>query len=79
MDTVRDVRVLRAMAKAGFIELHAHTGKKVGSPFGEVKATYVQGHGPELKREFQPFTFKGATYQLRYFDGSFFPYVTTGG
>lgn len=70
MQTVRNMNTLKAMAKAGFIELHKQTGTKIKGLYSPNSFTcyYVyEGHFN--------FWYKGEAYGVRYFDGCFYPYV----
>jgi hypothetical protein len=60
------------MARAGFVKLHADTGKEVCHWTGQiVTACYVDGIGSSL----EPFVYKGRHYRLKYYDGCFSPFV----
>lgn len=70
---VPPVKVLRKMAKAGLIKLHADTGKKVGHWTGATTTAYYIDDACEGVT--QPFFFEGLSYRLKYFDGCFNPFV----
>ena len=73
MNVVTDIRMLRAMAKAGHVRLHEHTGRRMLNAFGaETKVCYVDD---------VPFSFvfRGRRYGVRWVDGSFCPYVEDRG
>ena len=60
---VEDGRTLKAMIKRGFI------GRPEYGAFPQVDATFDQF--------FQGFTYKGVKYEIKYFDGSLYPFVVT--
>jgi hypothetical protein len=68
---VTDIQTLRGMAKAGHIKLDPATGKKVNHWTGQpIKACYIDDAvGPTH------FTYRGAKYRIKYFDGCFNPFV----
>ena len=74
MEIVRSIATLKAMAKKGLIKLHNQTGTKIKGLYGgkSFTCTYIDDRGEGV-----PFTFefKGAHYQVKYFDGCFCPYV----
>jgi len=72
MKIVKDIRTLKAMAKAGLIIFHEDTGKKVGTLFGPDSKAYYVGYNPGTSSTFE---YKGKKYQLEYFDGCFCPFV----
>ena len=56
---IRDLRVLKAMARRGFIKLHDLTGKSVRHWTGlYVRASFVDDVGPALKGFWQSFEYK---------------------
>jgi hypothetical protein len=67
---VKNIPLLREMEKAGFVKLHHQTGKRVGLLYSSktTVATYVY----EAKNHF---VFLGKTYEEKYFDGCFMPFV----
>lgn len=70
---VAKLAVLRAMARAGLIKLHPHTGRKVRHWSGQtVTAHYVDDTCPGVGRRFE---FQGRQYQLKYLEGCFFPFI----
>jgi hypothetical protein len=73
MSVVADLRKLKAMAKAGIIELHRDTGLQVRHWCGPlVRALYVKGR---VDRKFIPWKWRGRTYELKYFAGCWSPFV----
>jgi len=69
-------RTIRALAKAGFVELDASFGKKVRHWTGRlVTVYYVEDAGPKLPNWYCGFEYRGRQYRLRYFDGCFKPFV----
>jgi hypothetical protein len=72
LEFVTDGKLLRQMERAGHIRLHAHTNKRVSTPFGQtVRAKYIDS---AVKPNWE---FNGIKYTTQYVDGSFFPYVVT--
>ena len=68
-----NIPVLKAMAKAGHIILHADTGEKVGHWTGRtVKACYVDDVSKDRPSQFE---FGGQQWRLQYADGCFMPFV----
>lgn len=73
LTVVPNVNLLKAMAAAGLIRLHADTGKQVGHWTGRtVTAYYIDDVCPGVR---QPFEFRDRMYELKYFDGCFMPFV----
>lgn len=69
MKIVHDLRVIKAMAKKGLVELSQDTGEKVRHWTGRtVKAVYISS-GP------YEFEYKSKRYGVRFFDGCFNPFV----
>lgn len=80
MTIITDIKLLKRMAKRGYIELHPHTGKKVKHWSGQYTISYyVEGKGEKLERERDSFIFEEKEYELTYLDGCFFPFVTEVG
>jgi hypothetical protein len=68
-----DLRVLKAMEKAGHIILHADTGQQVGHWTGRtVKACYIDDIPKDRPRQFE---FEDQQWELQYADGCFMPFV----
>ena len=61
MKIIKDKRTLKAMIKRGFI------GKAKYGAYPEIDATFDQF--------FRGFTYNGVKYEIKYFDGSFYPFV----
>lgn len=70
MKFVKNMNTLRAMERAGHIELHQDTGtKKEGIYFTQKRTIYYVNDGRHT------FTYKGKQYHTKYFDGCFCPYI----
>jgi len=66
---VTDVRTLKAMERAGYIELLPETGTKIRTLYGAtIKCTYVSDGMPSFK-------YNGEQYRTKYVSGTFYPYV----
>ncbi len=69
---VTDLPLLKRMEADGHIELHAHTGKKVETLYGaKITCWYIQG----IKDGGWRFTYNRKSYEEKYVDGSFYPYL----
>lgn len=72
---VSDMRILKAMARRGFVIPHKHWGMLTKHWTGAyVKAFYIQGDGPKAEAGGY-FEYKGIRYRTKYFDGCFYPFV----
>jgi hypothetical protein len=65
---VKDLGKLKAMQRAGFIELNEDTGKYVEYQGRKIKVWYVQDGNNH-------FSFKDKNYETKYYSGTFYPYV----
>ena len=66
---ISDVRTLKAMERAGNIELLPETGSKISTLSGTIiKCTYIDDGDSFFK-------YKGEQYRTKYVSGSFYPYV----
>lgn len=74
MEIVRSIATLKAKTKKGLIKLHNQTGTKIKGLYGgkSFVCTYIDDRGEGVSYTFE---FKGAFYQVKYFDGCFCPYV----
>jgi hypothetical protein len=70
METVKNMRTLKAMAKRGLIELHSDTGTKLKNWFGGGYHTCFYVSDGQCR-----FEFNGQKYGVKYFDGCFNPFV----
>lgn len=68
--TVKNMNILKGMAKQGHIKLHPSTGCKIPGIYTRKKHTcyYIDSGSPS-------FTYKGIRYSTKYYDGCFNPYV----
>lgn len=67
---VKEMHTLHKLAKAKLIELHAQTGKKVGSAVGgQVYAWYIDEYTSPV------WEFEGVDYRIKWMDGCFCPFV----
>jgi hypothetical protein len=69
MKILRDLRLLKDMAKAGIISLHEDTGQIVKHWSGQKVKAYYISNGPFS------FEYKGELFGTRYFDGCFCPFI----
>lgn len=70
---VSDLRVLKAMERAGLIRFHKDTGKRLAGLYGgKHKICYVGGYPEDGDIDFE---YKGKRYTLRYLSGCFCPFV----
>jgi DNA-binding transcriptional regulator YhcF (GntR family) len=67
---VNNIRALRMLEQAGFITLHAQTGKKVTWYGQKTTAWYINDY-----TQSSVFEFRGRKFTVEYASGSFFPYV----
>jgi len=72
MTIIKNLGLLRAMANAGRIILHADTGRKLLNAAG-IPVTIYYIYGGTTK-----FMHKGKKYRIQYVDGCFYPYVHEG-
>ena len=69
MEIIKDLRLLKRMQKNGHITLHPQTGKTVTWYGQKSKAWYVDDATSYV------FDFEGQRYELKYFDGCFYPFI----
>jgi hypothetical protein len=72
---VTDGRILRGMARQGFIVWQPRTADRHWTGARIRQAVHVHA-GPRLADRFEVFRYRGVDYRLRYFDGCFKPFVT---
>ena len=70
MQVIQNLNTLKAMARAGHINLHNQTGSKIQGLYST--KTFTCYYVDEGKGKFE---YKGKTYGVKYFDGCFCPYV----
>ena len=75
MKIISNMNTLRALERRGYIKLPKECGTvSRGFLGGTHKHSYVND-GPALRRWFEKFKLGKRTFQLRYVDGCFFPFV----
>mgnify|MGYP005613990809 CR=1 FL=1 len=73
---VCDNGMLKRMEKQGFIKRSPDSEIKAKHWTGRmVPVYYVEDAGPKLDNWYDVFTFSGAAYRLKYFEGCFKPFV----
>lgn len=72
---VRDHRTLRGMEIQGFIIRRGTPRTRERHWTGLYVREYRVKEGPKLENWYTPFEYRGKTYRIEYFDGSFYPFV----
>ena len=70
MKVVKNLNTLKAMAKMGFVEFCDQTGEKIKGLYSS--KTFTCYYVDDANMSFQ---YKGKTYERKFFDGCFYPYV----
>jgi len=73
--TITDKSVLKAMAKAKFIQYPAIVAGQNHSAFNYVKPLCKNEGGKAGVFGMSPFEYEEKTYKVQYFDGCFLPFV----
>jgi len=68
MKIIKNLKILKAMAKKKLIVLHKDTGKIVRWQGMKVRANYIQDGKSKFK-------YNGKDFATTYISGSFYPYV----